>query len=275
MAEDNQQKDGTLPIDNTSPIPYTQWSTHIPTELKDKGYWEPVKDQPLATVLKNYGHAQERMGKSIVLPDKPDDKDGWSKVFDKIGRPAKPEDYEYTLPEAKDVAWDKGMFTELNKVMHGLGATKDQVKGLVEWFTKDLVTKTEAANGEAKEKAEKVLASIKKDFGSQADVTLAFARRAAELYLGADVGKDFIDRNMADEKLVRGFVKLGKDLAEDGAFGKKPPELEGAISREAAVMQINEIMSNRAHPYWSTTNSPDQQAALKKVEELHKIAYPE
>ena len=275
MDKDNQSVDGNpLPVTNNAPIAYNQWSAHIPPDLKDKGYWEPVKDQPLSLVLKNYGHAQERMGKSIVIPEK-DDKEGWGKVFSKLGRPEKPEEYDYKLPEHKDIKWEPTMFGELNKVMHGLGATKDQVDGLVQWFTKDVVTKMEAHGAETQEKADKVLASIKKEHGSQADVSLAFARRAAETYFGAEVGKTFVDRNMHDEVLVKGMVKLGMQLAEDGAFGKKPLETEGAISREAAKTQITEIMSNRSHAYWGQPNLPDTQAALKKVEDLHKIAYPE
>lgn len=273
MAEDNHQEQNTTT--NEQAIPFQQWSSHIPPDLKDKGYWEPLKDQPLSTVLKNYGHAQERMGKAIVLPDKPEDKEGWEKVYNKLGRPEKPEQYDYTLPEHEHIKWDKDTFGEFNKVIHSLGINKQQAKGLVEWFTKDVITKNEKAYESVKEKAEKVLGEVKKEYGSHADAKLALARRAAEMYLGPEVGKDFIDRNMYDDKLVKGFIKLGTQLAEDGVFGKKPLEFEGVVSRDEAKRQINEIMSDRNHPYWGNPSNPATQEALKRVEELHKIAYPE
>ena len=256
------------------PIGFDKWSTQIPTELKDKGYWEPVKDQPLSTVLKNYGHAQERMGKSIVVPE-PADKEAWSKVFSKLGRPDDPTGYDYNLPEHKTIKWNPDMFKELNTTMHNLGATKEQVKGLVEWFTKDVITKQDAAQDAALAAADAAQAKFKKEFGTNFEANMAFGRRAAEMYFGPEFGKEFLDANMNDERIVRGMVKLGMQLAEDGAFGKKPVEYEGAISKEAAKTKINEVMSNRAHPYWSTTDSDARKAAYAEMENLHKIAFPE
>lgn len=272
MAEDNHQQTQTS---HEQAIPFSQWASHIPPDLKDKGYWEPLKDQPLSTVLKNYGHAQERMGKSIVLPDKPEDKDGWEKIYTKLGRPEKPDQYDYTLPEHDMVKWDSGTFSEFNKVLHSHGVTKAQAKGIVEWFTKDVLTKNDSAYAKVKEKAEAVLASVKKEHGTQADTKLALARRAAETYLGSDVGKTFIDRNMHDETIVKGFIKLGAQLAEDGVFGKKVLEFEGVVSRDEAKRQINEIMSDRNHPYWGNPSNPTTKDALQRVEDLHKIAFPE
>lgn len=276
MPEDNLPKDGpgTVPAAGPDPIAFNQWSAHIPTELKDKGYWEPVKDQPLATVLKNYGHAQERMGKSIVIPDK-EDKDGWSKIYNKLGRPESPDKYQYELPQKEGLKWDEETFKSFTTVMHQLGASNDQVKGVVDWFTKDIITKNDSYFEQSKAKAEDVTTKLKKELGSGYDSSMALARRAAETYLGAEAGKDYVDRNITNESVVRGFIKLGKDLAEDGAFGKKPQELEGVISREAATQKILQIMSNRSHPYWGNPGNPETQAALAEMEDLHKIAYPE
>lgn len=256
------------------PIDYNQWSAHIPADMKEKGFWGNVKDQPLEVVLKNYGEAQTRLGKSIVLPEK-EDKDGWNAVWGKLGRPESPDKYDYKLPEHEQLKWDPDTFKSFAAKAHELGAPNQVVSGLIDWFTKDVIAKNDNYANQFKETLAQTEGALKKEYGSNYDANIAFARRAAEMYLGADAGKDYVDKHMHEPAVVKGFVKLGLQLAEDGIFGKKPMEREGAISREAASKKIMEIMSDRSHAYWGNPGDAKTKDAQLEMENLHKIAYPE
>jgi len=270
----NQSVNTEVQPQTPQPIGFDQWSAHIPPDMKDKGYWALVKDQPLATVLKNYGAAQERMGKSILLPEK-DDKEGQEKLWNKLGRPETPDKYQYKLPEHKSLKWDENVFKDFAKTAHSLGATNEQVAGLIDWFTKDVMTKNDKYANEMLQRHDEVVGKLKKEYGTNYDANIAIAKRAAVTYFGAEVGEKYIDDNIHNEPVVRGLVKLGLQLAEDGLFGKNPVEFQGAITREEAQKKINEIMGNRSHAYWGNPSDPATQAALLDVENLHKIAFPE
>jgi hypothetical protein len=247
---------------------------HIPADLKDKAYWEPVKGQPLSTVLKNYGHAQERLGKTIVFPDKEDDVEGWNKVYTRLGRPESPDKYTYDLPKAEGIQWKKDGFDAYNRTAHSAGLSNRQAAAIAQWFTNDVVASAKAQTDAKLNQERGVRDKLSKEYGTNYDTHVNFAKRALEKYVGADAAPKVLETFAGDEGVLRGLLKLGKDLAEDGVFGKNPYRDAGGDSPAEAQKRVNTILGDRSHAYWGNPSDSKTQEAYREVENLFKLAYP-
>ena len=255
---------------STTPTP-VPWQDHIPADLKDKPYWGTFKDSDLSGVLQSFGHAQERLGKSITLPDSADDKEGWAKVGEKL-RPATVDGYQAKLPEVEGAAWDEAQFEWFKKVAYDNGLRTDQFTNIVDAFTQSRTKAYKDALDQGLERAAVTQVKLQKELGTNFDMQLALAKRAGNLYFGQEVTESIV-ANM-NEPALRGLMKLGKQLMEDGVFGSNPPESQGITTKEEALKRIAQIGSDRTGPYWSRDNTPAKQAAVKEMEDLHKIAFP-
>jgi hypothetical protein len=249
------------------------WTKYIPEDLRDKGYWEPVKNADLSTVLKNYGHAQEKLGKTVFsIPDNPDDAESWSKIYDKLGRPKSPDDYKYELPKIDGQEWNQETIKDFNRVAHKIGLTNKQAQEFMKWLGSDLNAKLKAHTEAKLQEAATTEAKLKREFGKDYDARIALAKRAGALYFGQESVETWFDA--MPEPVIRGLMKLGEQLAEDKVFGTNPPEMQGITTKEEALRRIAEIGSDRNHPYWSRDrNDPRYKAAVEEMAQLHHIAY--
>ena len=252
--------------------PKVAWQDHIPADLKDKPYWGALKDGDLSTVLQSYGHAQERLGKSITLPESAEDVEGWAKVSEKL-RPASPDQYTIELPEVEGAQWDKEQFEWFRKVAFDNGLRADQFANVVKAFTDSRSKAYKDAVNQGLERSAVTQVKLQKELGPNYEMQLALAQRAGNLYFGQEVTESIV-ANM-NEPAIRGLMKLGKQLMEDGVFGANPPESNGITSKEAALKRIAQIGSDRTGPYWSRQETEAKRAAVKEMEDLHKIAFPQ
>lgn len=108
--------------------------------LQDAGIREWVgkagfKDTSVSTfenLAKKARDAESLIGRSVQIPDdkaKPEDLD---KFFNRLGRPEKPDGYEFKLPESlpKDFAYDKDRANAFKSWAHQAGLTKRQAQQL-------------------------------------------------------------------------------------------------------------------------------------------------
>jgi len=87
---------------------------------------------------------------------KPEDREAF---YNSLGRPEKPEGYGKYAPP-KDHPWDEGNEQKFYTSAHKLGLTKDQAKGLMDWYVQSQITDMDGMGREsikAREDAEKGL----------------------------------------------------------------------------------------------------------------------
>ena len=269
VSSDPQPEDVAPP----APAGANAWREFIPSDMKDKGYWEPVKNADLSTVLKNYGNAQERLGRSITVPANLEDHHEVAKVMDKLGRPKEAKDYDFKLPDVPGQEWDTAALDNFKSLAHEYGLSKAQAKGVIDWFGTDVQTRTEAQTEAGLTQIATVEAKLKRELGENHDMKLALAKRAGNLYFGTEATEAWFDT--MPEQVVKGLIKLGSQLAEDKVFGHNLPEMNGVVSKDDARRKIAEIGGNREHAFWSKhSNDAAHLAAVKEWESLHQIAYP-
>jgi hypothetical protein len=264
---------GTSSEDGTTTVNSDNWRDYIPEDLKDKGYWKPLANADLTTVLKTLGHSQERLGKSITLPGDDAKPEDFHDIYTKLGKPASKDEYKVEEPSVEGYNWGEESFNAFKEAAFNANMTQEQTAAVVDWFRDDLKSKVGEAQDKGLETTAIVETKLKKEYGPDYDMSIALAKRASHLYYGPDATEAWFDT--MPEPVIRGMVKLGKQMAEDKVFGNSPPEMNGVTSKEAAIKRIADIGGDRSHPYWQTQESPAKEAAIKEMADLHTIAFPE
>lgn len=188
-----------------------------------------------------------------------------SNVYDRMGRPKEPTEYE--LPEIPDPLKDN--FAGLAAKAHEVGVSNKQLKALSETILGDYETNvnTSVANLEAtKQEVSKLYGEATPEkleqaanFAKQLGFTDDFSEAIKEGVVGVENLKAF-------DKIMEGFESPGPRIGdEQGATGFSH------LTPDQAEIQLSEIMGNKEHPYWDGA-SPAHDSAVKKVVELTRQA---
>lgn len=248
------------------------WKQSIPPDLKDKPFWSNYKDDDLGGLLKTTYHAQERLGRSITLPAN-DNPEEWNSVYDKLGRPKDKSEYKVSLPKLDGFEWHEPTFDKFKEVAHNIGLNQKQVESVVQWFSDDVQTKLSSAQDQGLERIAITETKLKKELGQDYDMAVALGKRASNLYFGPEATEEWFDT--MPEPVVKGLMKLGRQLAEDKVFGNNPVEMQGVTTKAKALEEINSVMADRKHPYWGDPFKAETKQARDRMEQLHKVAYPD
>jgi hypothetical protein len=199
---------------------------------EDRGYilnkgWD--KEDGTKNLLTSYKNLEKLRGvpeeRLLKLPEKIEDADGWSKVYEKLGRPEKPEGYEFKAPEGVEL--DAGRMSWAANMAHSIGLNKAQHKALVE-NTLKYETETQTAFAQKAEQ-ERVtsLAKLNDEWGSAKDERVHLAERGLMHFMDdkseAAVAK--IQQVMGHAEVMKMFAKIGESIGEDkipSADGDRP-----------------------------------------------------
>ena len=252
-------------------VPYESWSTNIPADYKDGGYWKNFENKPLGDVLKSYGEAQKYMGASVRVPTDENDTDGWNKVYSKLGRPESPDKYDVKLPAIPGFQWSEESLKGVKEVAHKHGVSGKALNEIIGWYGQNLGTKLSTASQAEKVKIDATTSKLKGEWGVNYDPNLALAKQAARHYFG-EGSESIVDAAFADgEHFVRGLVKLGHTMNEHGFVPGGGGQFKG-LTKGEAVTKIATIMADATHAYHKGgANNP----AVAEMASLHNIAYPD
>lgn len=253
-----------------SPAP-VEWTSHIPQDMAQEKFWEPIKGKPLADVLKGYGEAQKMIGGSIRLPsdkDKPDERaKKLNDIYGKLGRPESPDKYAIKPPPLPDGMGlkDDHVKAFLTKA-HAANMTPEQVQASIDFYA-EYVQGGMKALGEQRQAGE---AALKEEWGPNFQHNVSLAHRGlatlAQKVLGEEQGKALLDELDTsgfgnNPKLVKLFAALGGEMKEDGLISG-----DSEVSVEAFEAQLTEL-TKAGTPFWDKFH-PDHDKAVQQVEKL-------
>lgn len=240
--------------DPTPPTPPT------PTPTPDPAPWYGQLEQPeLKTwvegkqfaspqaALSSYMNAEKLIGAppdQIIRLPKAEDKDAWNGVWNRLGRPEKPEGYELPLPAGDDGAFSK----KASEWFHAAGVPKTAAQTIAQqWndYVAGLVQQDEAA---ARTKSEQDLAALKTEWGQEFDAKSEFGRRGLSAY-GTKAGLtqddlQSLERVLGTAKMLKLFHEVGQTTAEHGFA----PGNTGSVSLSPmqARSKLNDLQKQRA-----------------------------
>lgn len=279
----------TPPTEPSEPVSFLN---SIPEDLRKDSTFEGIKDLP--SLAKSYVHAQRLVGSSIRIPGEEagadakndfygklqtvpgvvripeeSDTDGMAKFYTKLGRPEKAEDYKLDIEEG--LSANPEQLKSFTDYAFELGLTNKQASKLVGFEVgrhknaEELFAKSE----------EQYTGKLKHKWGPEYDNILKSTEVVAQHY-----AKDFPDEmaNLLNstERNNPAFRAMLSDLSKSLVEGGKIPDSnhgQFGLTSEKARQTIDEMRSNKEHPY-NNPSDPGHERAVEKMTELYYVVHP-
>lgn len=263
------------------------WVDSLPEGFADAPFIKGAKDP--SDAIAQLQNAAGHMGNSLRLPgedastearqefyDKlaakvPDvmvkpNKDNMDAFYNSMGRPEKPDEYNFEAPEGKEVPSDFGAFAQ---AAHKAGLNQDQFRTLIGDVLGETWTQQEIA--EATQRDE--MKALGEEWGQAYEQNMAQVRNFLKL---TDAPEGIVDL-IVNDAMSPTEIKWIHDIANQT---KAPVELANIQQEQQALMtpseaqnRIQEMLNNQEHPYWNATD-PRHKDAVNKMVELQGFAHP-
>lgn len=238
-----------------------------------RGYIEAKGFKDPGAVVTSYQNLEklmghDRAGRTVVLPKDEADVDAFNTIYDKLGRPATPDDYKLPVPEG-----DKGEFAKTAAGwFHEAGLTSKQASMLAEKFNEHGGGLAQNHQADLDQKRDADFATLEREWGDQFQSRAEIARRAMrEVGLSPEQGAALED-TIGVAAAAKMFEQFGKMMSEHGSkgfenaggssFGTTPAE---------AKHQINQLTQDKA---WQQRYFNGGALERNEMERLQKLAYP-
>jgi hypothetical protein len=230
--------------------------------LQNKGWKDP------AELAVGYRNLEKLVGhEKIPLPKGVDDKDGWARVYDALGRPKNADDYKLALPEGADPTFAKAAAGKF----HELGLNPSQAAALTDWYNSQAQTMSQAQITQQTQAVEEQLGSLKSEWGGAWDENVNLGQRAAREF-GLDQTKlAAMETALGTGELLKFMARVGRGLTEHKFEGGQTTNSFG-MTPEAAKNRLGQLQQDGD---WSKKYLSGNADARAEMDRLMKIAYPQ
>lgn len=263
----------------------TDWRTSLPEDIRSEKVFESIKGKDWGevgpSIAKQLVHAQRMVGgdKLTLLTDKstPEER---AAFYTKLGRPEKPDGYQYKLPEGmREDGINKERITKWQTKMHELGLSKTAADTLLSEFIAE-----EFGHGKAHEESEakKIEAwelGLKQELGAKYEEKTNIAVWAAKEF-GSPELLDILDKTGlgSHPDVVKMFVKIGEQMSDDharnGGSGNGPQNFS-AMNPAQAQAALNEFNRNESNmKILFDKGHTEHDKLVKERAELFAAAFP-
>lgn len=236
-------------------------------------------DSSLSTITsvegltKSYIHAQKQFGKEkFTIPDKHATPDDWFNLSQKLGNPAKLDDYKLSLGEIKI---DDKVLGALKTAAHQKGVLPWQLEGILSEYHKTITPIMQEQEKAQKDQHDSRVAALKQIWGNAYEGKVKEAQ-AALTHLLPDVAdqEQLIEAGYGDHPAVLKLLANARKLmSDDTLIGQGDGKLTGLTPGDA-LAKARAIQADMNHPYRNPAH-PNHKAAQKEVRDLYNVAFPE
>jgi hypothetical protein len=258
---------GTQP----SASPGADWTSGLP-EL-DRGFvqnkgWKNVQDvlTSYQGIEKLVGHPQERV---VILPKDISDTEGWGKVYEKMGRPAKPQDYGFKAAEGAD----PGFADWASNTFHKLGLTQEQANAMAKEWTGYGEQLDKAAHEASQVQAQLQDTALRKEWGQAFDQQVNVAKAAVREFGVTPEVLEAMEDAMGYSATMKFFNSIGSKIGQSPyVTGKSPVVGTGKLTPAQAKAQIE---ANKGDKDFVKRYTSGDRKAAEEMMYLHEQAYSE
>lgn len=237
-----------------------------------KGWKEP--SEAIASYRALEQHVGVPADRLVKLPVDPESKEEWDQVYTRLGRPEKPDDYEF--PETEPVN-GVDLAQHFRGWAHELGLNKRQATDLFGRY-QGLVQQTqEAAEQQYKEHVQTQDRELRSEWGLAYEENLQDAKRFGRTFgLSEDWLAELESVPGVDYKgLLKGAAKIGRALREHGTPEGDRETGQFGLTPEGAKAQIGKLLGDEAFmKVYRDGEGEAHKEAVRRMEELHRRAYP-
>lgn len=251
------------PTPNPTP---SEWFGGFPEDLKGYVQTKGFKDPQI--LADSYRNLEKMVGVKEKLVQVPDDLGSaeMEKVWNRLGRPEKPDGYGFKSADADFDAWAKDTF-------HKSGLTSNQAKNVVDkWnsyvekLNADMTQKTESENAQKIE-------SLKKEWGGAYDQNLNIAKGAAKQFGISEEMIDAMEKSIGFEPVMKMLNSIGAKVGEaEYVGGGNGGSGSGILTPAQAKSEIASLTQDA--DFRSKLLKGDVQSK-KRWESLHKMSVEE
>ncbi len=259
----------------------TEVTTESAVETEAPAWYEGFEDVSIGTaqnkgwkgpedVIKSYRELEKFKGANedqlLRIPDDPDDEDGWSKFYGKLGRPESAEGYKFEMPEGLDV--DQEFLSAFKEQAFAVGLNNEKAGKIVEWWNAVQAESTTAAAEQKELDQNTELATLKKEWGTGYDESAELGRRAAT-HFGVDPETlDQLEDTMGTAKLLKLFKNIGDSISEDKMVSSEPSDRFGYTVEQAKADKeglMDALMSDPARNALYNEKKGDDYKRMQKI----------
>jgi hypothetical protein len=230
--------------------------------VQNKGWKDPVE---LANGYKNL----EKLlgGEKLPMPKGADDKEGWARVYDAMGRPKTAEDYKLPVPQG-----DNGEFAkQAASKFHELGISQQQANALSEWWNAQQAALVNGQQTQTAERTVQDMQALKSEWGQAYDENINLGQRAVREF-GLDQAKlEGLENAWGTKGMLEFMAKIGRGLTEHTFEGGQNTQSFG-MTPEAAKQRISTLQQDSD---WTKKYLNGNADAKAEMQRLMGIAYPE
>ena len=257
--------DGGTPAPAPAPAPAGTWYDAIEDgDLKgyvqNKGWKDPVE------LANGYRNLEKLLGgEKVPLPKGAEDKEGWSRVYDALGRPKSADEYGLQLPEGGNADFLKAAAGKF----HELGLSKQQAAELANWYNEQAAGQMGASQQAQAAKVEQDMQALKSEWGQAWDENVELGRRAARQF-GLDTEKlGAMENALGTGELLKFMARIGRGLTEHTFEGGRSTNSFG-MTPDAAKQRIAALREDRD---WSSKYLSGNADARAELQRLMEVAY--
>jgi len=250
----------------------SSWFDELPEDYKNNP--SVTKFKQGNDLVKSYLEQQKLIGKKGIIPPGEDaTEDEVNSFYNQLGRPEAADGYslpEVDKPEGFDL--DETMVEDFKDQAYKLGLTPQQVEGLYKWNMQREFNVFDQS-GQSRDKAAKdAETELRREYGQAFEGNLKIAKDVIKRYGNEDSVKE-LDAGLGNNPhLIKMMVNIGKGMS-DGTLNVGKAQ-SFTLSPKEAQKEINKILGNDNHPYYSDLN-PEHKDAVNRVNDLYKMANPE
>jgi hypothetical protein len=258
-----------------TPTP-ADWRPLVPETMRSEKMLESIKDVP--SLVKGYMEAQRMVGADkIVKPNEKWTDTDWGQFFNTVGRPPTPDKYTFK-PEAdetyKSLNLDAAKVTATKAALHSAGLTDKQAASVMKYYLDTVAADSQKyQETQAKNQAE-TLAALNKEYGDATKVKIDIAKSVVQKFGGQQMVDMLEQTGLGNNvQFIKMFAQIGEAMLDDKALGGGNNlilTIDSAAKKEIDNLKGDKEFINQL----SDRQNPGHKAALKKWEDLHKIAYP-
>lgn len=217
----------------------------------------------------------DKAGRTILAPKGDDDADGWSAVYDRLGRPKTPDEYGLKAPEGDDGAFLKVAATW----MHEAGLNPKQAGLMAEKWNAFAAEAAQAEERQFVQKTQQDYDALKLEWGQAAAQNEELARRAVAKFGGTAglnaKGLTKLEKAIGTGPMLKLFHAIGSAYAEGtfqggdnpGGFKRTPAQAQAEITKKFTDAEFMARYTN--------SDAKIRQSAIEEMMELQRAAHPE
>jgi len=262
----SEEQGAVAPVE-TGEAPSDDWKSSLPTELQSDPSLQHIGS--VEGMAKSYINAQKMVGaEKLAIPGNWATDEDWDLVYNKLGRPQDPAEYEFNLGEDSNQE-----FTDwFRETAHKTGLSARQAAALADSYQEFAGSALQQTDTQLEENRQAVEAELRQEYGGDFQDKID----AAVTLLDEFDAPDLVDLRMQDGSslgdnpdLVRLFVRvaeyINKEVSEDGLAGRDSRPGLSETDIQARISQL----SQKGSPYWEKTH-PDHDRTVNEVLRLRE-----